>query len=512
MKIAPSQATPSTARWLARFLVLALTLLLTVAPASSPGQSAGSPDPGFNPEIAFADPTRGSAVYALAVQADGSILVGGTFDRVNGTARTGLARLRPDGSLDEGFNPVLGGGAIVRVLDVQTDGRVIVAGEFRAVNGVGRVALARLNADGSLDPGFVVGGLEGAVHTVALQPDGQLVLPGTFFIYGRPPSSPLVRLNADGSLDPTLRASIGGSGLIGVNKVTVQADGKILVGGSFSQVSGVPRADLARLNADGSLDEGFNVTSNDLINTAVLLSDGRIGLLGSFRLINGQPRPGLARVQADGSLNPNSWGADFYPGGNGPNAPGAVLLVAQPGGRALIGDYLPSNPSGYTLSRIGVDGGLEGGFRTLADGVVSTVVTQADGRLLLGGTFSQVNGVSHARLARVLGERNGPVPVVSVVGAGATRGGFVVSRADGAPDEQLVVHYHHGGSAVAARDYRTLSGTVTIEPGQNEALIPVTPLIGANRNRKVKVFLDADPDGPYRIGKAQSKVFLSDLP
>ena len=99
---------------------------------------------------------------------------------------------------------------------------------------------------------------------------------------------------------------------------------------------------------------------------------------------------------------------------------------------------------------------------------------------------------------------------VSVVGNPA-RGGFVVSRPGGL-DAPVTVAYHNGGSAARGVDYETFPGTLTLAAGQGEAVIPVRLLPGANRNRKVKVFLDPAPNGEYQIGKAQSKVFLSDLP
>ncbi len=103
-----------------------------------------------------------------------------------------------------------------------------------------------------------------------------------------------------------------------------------------------------------------------------------------------------------------------------------------------------------------------------------------------------------------------PAATVSVVGTPA-RGGFVLSRQAEDLSQPLTVLYHNGGSASRGQDYETFSGVATFDAGQSEAVIPVRLLPGANRNRKVKVFLDPSPTGAYAIGKAQSKVFLSDL-
>ena len=82
----------------------------------------------------------------------------------------------------------------------------------------------------------------------------------------------------------------------------------------------------------------------------------------------------------------------------------------------------------------------------------------------------------------------------------------------GSLEEPVTVFYHNGGGAVRDVDYMPFSGVLTFGAGQGEALIPVTLLPGANRQKKVKLYLDAAPRGEYQIGKAQSKVFLSDLP
>ena len=101
------------------------------------------------------NPNTGSGatdVLGIAVQTDGKILVGGDFTTMNGTARDGVARLNSDGTLDTGFNPGTGlaGGAALS-FGIQTDGKVLLAGQFITVNGSSRSGVARVNGDGSLD-------------------------------------------------------------------------------------------------------------------------------------------------------------------------------------------------------------------------------------------------------------------------------------------------------------------------------------------------------------------------
>ena len=129
------------------------------------------------------------------------------------------------------------------------------------------------------------------------------------------------------------------------------------------------------------------------------------------------------------------------------------------------------------------------------------------------GYVRNPDGASHAfLLSPITGPPVGTLPVVSVVGAARERGGFLLSRSADAAGAALTVAYHNGGSAQRGVDYEAFSGVATFDAGESETVIPVRLLPGANRNKKVKVFLEPAPAGDYDIGKAQSKVFLSDLP
>lgn len=96
-----------------------------------------------------------TGVFAMALQPDGKLLIGGTFTAVNGTARNGIARLHAAGSLDTGFDPGSGADAPVVALSLQPGGKVLLGGGFSIVNGVGHGRVARLNPNGSLDRTFV---------------------------------------------------------------------------------------------------------------------------------------------------------------------------------------------------------------------------------------------------------------------------------------------------------------------------------------------------------------------
>ena len=118
-------------------------------------------------------------VYALAVQPDDKIIVGGAFNTYNGVGRTNIARLNVDGTLDLSFDPGQGTGTSptfdkVFAISLQSDGKVLIGGNFSSVNGTNRVGIARLNTNGSLDASFDphpgIGGLSAAVYALAVNP------------------------------------------------------------------------------------------------------------------------------------------------------------------------------------------------------------------------------------------------------------------------------------------------------------------------------------------------------
>ena len=171
---------------------------------------------------------------------------------------------------------------------VQTDGKIVIGGRFGAVNGIVRNNIARLNADGTLDRSFAEQeGLNGQVNALVIQPTGQIVAGGTFSEAGKREILNLVRYDANGQID----AAFGGGASPGPNgsvfALAVQPDGKILVGGNFNSIFGKPRHAIARLNADGTLNEPV-VTEQGLSGTvrAIAIAPEGSFLGGDFTLTN----------------------------------------------------------------------------------------------------------------------------------------------------------------------------------------------------------------------------------
>ena len=343
------------------------------------------------------DPKANAAVNAIAVQTDGRIVIGGDFGTIQGalsttvTTRSRIARLNADGTLDGAFNP--NANAPVNALLVQPDGSVLVGGAFTSLRpnndpaASARSFVTRLLPDGSLDPAFNTAA-NGAVQTLALLGDGKIVA-GGYFTQFRAGASPnpvnrnhVARLNADGSVDTTLDPSANGR----ILTQTVQADGRVLVGGVFTVFGGLTRNYLARLNVDGTVDTAFAPLANDAVTAIAVQANGQIVIGGAFTNIGGVARRFVARLNADGSVD-----TGFDPAPNGQ----ITALAAQPDGKILIGGafsaFQPNGTSATTargsLARLNADGTLDG-FNPGANGAPNVITVLSDGKILVGGGFT----------------------------------------------------------------------------------------------------------------------------
>jgi len=156
-----------------------------------------------------------TSLHALALQPDGKVLVGGDFTIVKGATRHGIVRLTANGTLDATFNPGTGAAGIlpntssgvpaVHAIVLQGDGKMLIAGNFTHFNGINRNGVARLNPDGSLDTSFDPGtGANGRVFSEIMQSEGKVLLGGEFTSFNGEARAAVVRLLNDPILAPRL--------------------------------------------------------------------------------------------------------------------------------------------------------------------------------------------------------------------------------------------------------------------------------------------------------------------
>jgi uncharacterized delta-60 repeat protein len=272
-------------------------------------------------------------VTTLALQPDGKILVGGDFTTYSGVTSNRIIRLNTDGTIDNTFTIGAGFNLPIYAITLQPDGKILVGGAFTSYSGTTSNRIIRLNTDGTIDNTFTIGtGFSSTVSRITIQPDDKILVGGIFTSYNGTTSSCIIRLNTDGTIDNTFTIGTGFND--SVTTIVLQPDGKILVGGDFTTYSGVTRNRIIRLNNNGSIDNTFNIGSglNNYVTSITLQPDGKILVGGNFTLYNGTYTNKIIRLNFNGNVD------NFFNIGTGFTSLGyLVVLQSQPDGKILVG-------------------------------------------------------------------------------------------------------------------------------------------------------------------------------
>ncbi|MFM9954303.1 MAG: immunoglobulin domain-containing protein [Opitutaceae bacterium] len=342
-------------------------------------------DPSFAPTLIMT-----GGVTAAVEQPDGKVIIGGSqFFVTPGVSPFTLARLSVDGSLDPTFNPGVGlnaGGTVSQLL-LQPDGRMLVAGAFQSINGLARLNLARLNADGSVDPAFTpaFGATEALKGNIALQSDGKiLVLNGT----------QLLRISSDGSIDPEFN---GPGGTFPIS-IWAQLGGEKIIGGADFL--------LRRLNSDGTIDEAVSaITSMSIRNSSLTPTvEGDVLVVGSLSGYSIGTQT-ILRIKPDGGIT--NRGIPFLPpAGTGLWGFSGTLLAIGVKGKILVSTTVRPKLSSLSqlLLRLNSDGSVDQTFdqRAGANAPISLIYGLRDGRVLIAGSFTTFDGVARPNLVRLV--------------------------------------------------------------------------------------------------------------
>ncbi|HEY6166600.1 MAG TPA: Calx-beta domain-containing protein, partial [Verrucomicrobiae bacterium] len=440
----------------------------------------GRIDSSFNPGSGADSP-----IFGLAQRTDGRIVAGGAFSTFNGFNRRGVVQLNPNGSVDASFSPGAGINGSVYAVALQADGKILVGGEFTQVNTTNRSRLARLNADGSLDLAFDPGsGADGPVRALVVQPDGRILVGGSFTNFNGQSRGRLARVNGDGSLDPTFLPSGTDGAYDHVLAVALLPDGRIVVGGDFIVFNGVSRNRVAQLNSDGTIDPtiNFGTGANSFVGAIRPLGDGRLVLAGGFTEFDGFPRNQLVRLL--GGSNPGSGQFEFLSpqfsvseGGTfasitvrrigGASGASPVNFTATDGTAVSPADYFATNGT-LTFAPGEV-------IRTFNVFVVNNTTVDPDRtvQLKLDGVSTNLGTRTNATLTIVnddvaLAFATASYSVVEGVAGGQATIQVVRS---GALDTTVSVSVftdtnNPGNTATAGADYALTNGTLTFLPGE----------------------------------------------
>ncbi|MGY3087209.1 putative delta-60 repeat protein [Hymenobacter sp. UYAg731] len=431
---------------------------LCLLPAILPQAHAQSIDPTFAPSSVYAP----GSVSSVAEQSDGKLVIAGRFSRLNGSAASSLSRLTPTGAVDAAFQQNVGVTAGLYEISLTANEKILASsgGGNVTAGGLNMPGLLRLNADGSGDATFSIG-TGPAGPTVYLDdfislPNGQTIVVGTFDTFNGATVNNIVRLTSTGVVDAAFNTGSGvaGTNFTEVNTIVALPSGKFLIAGAFTSFNGNACNGLARLNADGSFDSSFStgLGPDAYIVNVLVQPDGKILLSGSVYVGAATTALGLARLTSTGALdtgftppafpelsvysysgpamqlqtdgkilissstgvpsasagrlarlNPNGTVDASFQVGTGPsNTPSAITLLAN--GKLLVaGSFSNFNGLGdRSLVEVASTGALDLAFQPVLQSVGSilAVVRQADGKLVAGGNFSEINGQPMRRLAR----------------------------------------------------------------------------------------------------------------
>lgn len=345
------------------------------------------------------DPGAGTNDYisTAALQNDGKIIIGGAFTSYKGAVANRIARILSNGNIDSTFHTGSGAVAAVQTMAIQNDGKIIIGGYFDSVNGLGASHITRLNMNGTIDSTFHPGSAANdSIESVSLQNDGKIIIGGHFTIYNGSPSNHIARLHTDGTPDTTFHSGSAADNFL--MHTSIQNDGKIIISGNFTMYNGVSRNSIARLNADGSLDGSFNPGTG--CNNAAYLTftqiDGKILIGGRFDTYDGNPKKCFVRTLSNGKIDPV-----FNPG-TGAND-GILATAVQSDGKIIIGGYFRSfnGTTANHLARLHSDGTLDTSFKSGADDAVSEIIIQPDGKIIIAGDFTHYNNMARPYIARL---------------------------------------------------------------------------------------------------------------
>ncbi|MBK8497527.1 MAG: hypothetical protein IPL52_01605 [Flavobacteriales bacterium] len=345
-----------------------------------------------------------TTINCIALQADGKMIIAGNFAQYNGVARNRIVRINSNGTLDNTFNIGSGASAAIYSLAIQADGKVLVGGSFTQFNGLARNRIVRLTSTGAIDNTFNIGsGASDAVRAIAVQSDGKVILGGSFAQYNGVAKGKIVRVSSTGSIDTGFNSGgAGANAASAVYALALQSDGKVIVGGSFTQFNTAAKGRILRLTTSGAIDATFNsggAGANSDVRCLRVQADGKILVGGLFVQFNTSTKGRILRLTTSGSID-----SGFNSGGSG--ASDAVYAIAQQSNNKiiLVGNFTQFNTSAKTrIVRLTTSGAVDNTLNasTGASSAVNGIVRQSNGGLVVVGSFAQFGSLAVGRIARL---------------------------------------------------------------------------------------------------------------
>jgi uncharacterized delta-60 repeat protein len=299
--------------------------------------------------LIFSATSINSTVNTLLLQSDGKIMIGGDFTTVDGVSRSRIARINSNGTLDTTFvvGTGFGGPAIsIQSINKNSSGDYFAGGQFTSYSGVAINNIIKLTSNGSIDNTFSVGtGVNNIVQSILVQPDDKVILTGWFTSYSSATANRIVRLNTNGTIDNTFNSGSGFDD--SVWDAITQPDGKIVCVGDFNSYNGTSVSKMVRLNTGGTIDNTFtSLVFNDLITDVAIDVDGNYIVAGRFTTYNGITQNRIVKLNPDGTLF-TGWNS-----GSGIPTSAQRALATFPDKKIMVGGLFSQIYNGYIASEL----------------------------------------------------------------------------------------------------------------------------------------------------------------
>lgn len=341
-------------------------------------------------------------------QSDGKLIVVGNFTKYNNVVASKIIRLNIDGTQDTTFNAGNIGFSysttdfgLVSQIALQTDGKILITpnGFGGSYNGISIKSLMRLNFNGTLDSSFGLDNSISDAENFCIQNDGKILVSEYNYNFKR--------INNNGTIDFDFNFGVANGRIV---KSIAHTDGKITIVGNFTNYNNIAINGFLRLNADGTIDNTFNVGTgiysgnssgslSGFSNNIIAQPDGKILLMGAFEGYNGVSRKGFARINTNGSLDLSfNVGTGFnYPVNNAYFFANNKILI--------VGRFTKYNEQAVNyITKLNTDGLRDLSYNNICvgfDGQIKTTALQADGKILVSGDFNSYNGITKPKIIRL---------------------------------------------------------------------------------------------------------------
>lgn len=431
---------------------------------------------------------------SVAYQPDGKLIVVGNFGRIslapeNQWVALRIGRLLPDGKRDFTFSASVDD--TPNRVRIQPDGKILLGGKFNNVNGVAKAKVARLLPDGALDPAFTPPTFDGEVYDLLPLPDGRIVVGGFFRNVNSQACFSLCWLKPDGTLDRLFTppnfyfpAGFGGVRTLALAPYAQGNGVKVIAGGYFADQTSIylhPRASLLRINPDGTLDNTFDVGLGAItrsqpqfvkdVHCVEVQPDGKILAGGEFTAFGNSIQKFLARINPDGSTDPT-----FKAGITAIGLCRVTRVLTQPDGKIVIGGLFTkvNGVLNKYMARLAPDGTFDPTWDNGSNAdngtyfIATEYLLKPDGKLLMaigGPVYAPVTGTLRGLILPFtnsgVGGGYAAATLYTGLPGGYGKAQFSATGATVAPGETLALTVQRvGGSTGAVRvDYSTQPGT-----------------------------------------------------